>query len=91
MVLTASASFLTRQKKEKYPSVPWVSGKVMHYSDFRISGFEFFRIFAIYGNNSYTRLMKFGMNDLQGGTEDFYYSDIRFWIFSDIFTLRTQY
>ena len=53
------------------------SGQVMHYSDFRISGFEFFRIFAICGYNIDPRLMKFGMNDLQGVTEDFHYSDIR--------------
>ena len=52
------------------------SGQVMDYSDFRITGFEFFRIFAICGHKIDPRLMKFGMNDPQGGTEDFYYPDI---------------
>ena len=33
--------------------------------------------------------MKFGMNDLKGGTEDFYYSDIRIsgFLFFQIFSL----
>ena len=53
-----------------------MSGMVFHYSDIRISGFGFFRIFALYKRNIDPRLMKFGMNDLQGGTEDFYYQDI---------------
>ena len=54
--------------------IPRVVPKI---STIRISGFGFFRIFAIYGHNIDPRLMKFGMNDLQGGTEDFHYSDIR--------------
>ena len=46
----------------------------------RISGYpvsDFFRIFSLYGHNIDHRLMKLDMNDLQGGTEDFHYSDIR--------------
>ena len=56
---------------------PWVLGQAMHYSDFRIFGFEFFRIFAICSHNIDPRLMKFGMNDLQLGTEIFNYLDVR--------------
>ena len=64
-----------------YVRGPWVSGMVFHYSDIRISGFGFFRIFSLYSHNIDSMFMKFGMNDLQGGTEDFHYSDIRISVF----------
>ena len=50
---------------------------VFHYSDIQISGFGFFRIFPLFKRNIDPSLTKFGMNDLQDGTEDFHYSDIR--------------
>ena len=47
------------------------------YPDIRFRIFWIFRIFSLYGHNINPRLLKFGMNDLQGGIEDFRYSDIR--------------
>ena len=62
-----------------------VGARVFHYSEVRISGFGFFRIFALYGLNIDSRLLKFGMNDIQGGTEDFDYSDISGYPVKDFF------
>ena len=70
---------------------------VLYYSDIRISGFGFFRIFSLYDHNVESGLMKFGMNDPQGGTEDLHFPDIRMSghptldFFSDIFNLRPQF
>ena len=50
---------------------------VFHYFDIRISGFGYFRIFSLNGHNIDPRIVKFGMNDPQGGTEDFPHSDMR--------------
>ena len=48
-------------------------GMVFHYSDIWISGFEFFRIFSLYGHNIDPRLMKFPMNDPKGCANVFYF------------------
>ena len=54
---------------------------VLHYSDFRISGFEFFgffRIFILYSHIIDPRLLNFGMLGSQNSISDFHYSDIGF-------------
>ena len=56
----------------------WVLGVVFHYSDYRISNFEFFRnfrIFANHGRNSDQRELKFCMDDPKVLGKIMHYSD----------------
>ena len=57
---------------------PWVSGMVLHYSDFRISGFKFFgffRIFALGSHNIDSIVLNFGMGRLESLTLESNLSD----------------